>query len=190
MDTSISAAELGRKAIHLTALVIPLGGYFSPLELTRWILFSVTVVALMAEYLRLSHQGVASVFERIFGSMLKHRERRFLTGSSYLLVSATACFFLFPRIIAVAALSFLILGDTAAALVGRRWGRKNLFGKSLAGSLACLLACLLVGLLLPGLPRQTGVIGALGATLFELLPLRLDDNLIVPLASGLLMVVF
>jgi dolichol kinase len=190
VDRPITAGEMERKALHLSALVIPLGGFYLPTGLTRWILVTLTAAALAMEFLRLAHPGVAGWFGRIFGPMLKKHEKRSLTGSTYLLVSSTACFFLFDGIVAVAAVTFLILGDTAAALVGRRWGKKRFFNKSLLGTSACLLVCLLVGLLLPGLPRRVGAAGALSATIFELLPVPLDDNLVVPLTSGLLMSLF
>ena len=90
----------------------------------------------------------------------------------------------FSKPVAVAALSFLIVGDTVAALVGRAIGRVRIFGKTLEGSLACFAACLVIGWVIPELTWGVTVVGALMATLIELLPIPLDDNLRIPLASG------
>ena len=74
-----------------------------------------------------------------------------------------------------------------AALVGRAIGRVRIFGKTLEGSLACLVSCLIIGWLIPELTWQMTVVGALMATLIELLPIPLDDNLRIPLAAGFAM---
>ena len=85
------------------------------------------------------------------------------------------------------ALSFLILGDTAAAVVGKAIGRTPVFGKTLEGSIACFVVCVLVGWAIPDLSWARTIAGAAMATLFELLPVPLDDNLRIPLASGFAM---
>jgi glycerol-3-phosphate acyltransferase PlsY len=86
-------------------------------------------------------------------------------------------------------MAFLILGDAAAAIVGRAVGRVRIFGKSLEGSLACFAACLLVAWVYPGDPFTWRMMlgGALAATLFELFPIPLDDNMRISLSAGFAM---
>jgi dolichol kinase len=80
-----------------------------------------------------------------------------------------------------------------AAIIGKKFGHtKILANKSLEGSLACFVACLVIGLfvawLFPAhLTLQIIVIGALTATIVELFSLWIDDNLTIPLISGLVM---
>ena len=88
---------------------------------------------------------------------------------------------------AVLALSFLILGDTAAAIVGKSVGRVRIFGKTLEGSLACFAVCYGLTAIMPGIPFPVGLIGAAVATVFELLPIPLDDNFRIPLSAGFAM---
>ena len=118
-----------------------------------------------------------------------------LTGSTTLLMSSLVCVLIFQKHIAVAALCFLIVGDTMAALVGKTYGRIKVFRKTLEGSLACLLTCIIVVLIIrPYLDAQNplpanigfvvGFIGAVVATLVELLPIPLDDNFLIPILSG------
>jgi dolichol kinase len=94
----------------------------------------------------------------------------------------------------------LMVGDGAAALVGRRYGRHRYpfvlaASKSLEGSAAFLLTALLTALPLalaappghpPLTPAQLGL-GALTATLAEALDLPANDNVRVPLVAGLVM---
>jgi dolichol kinase len=71
--------------------------------------------------------------------------------------------------------------------VGRAWGRHRFFNKSLEGALGCLLACLAwAGYVAWASPLTLPVLvaGALVATLVEVLPIPLDDNLGITLAAG------
>ncbi len=86
----------------------------------------------------------------------------------------------------IAALTFLVLGDAAAAIIGKRFGRPAYWGKSPHGSLACFVVCLTVGWPLLGDVRIV-VVGALAATIAEALPVPMDDNMRVPIFSGLAM---
>lgn len=123
----------------------------------------------------------------LFGRFLKQRERKVLNAGSYLFISSLFAVFLLRREIAVCALSFAILGDTGAALVGMRFGRHRLWGKSLEGTFACLCICFAIALLIPHLPLLSRLLGPVVATLTELLPKGLDDNLVVPIVGGGLM---
>ena len=85
-------------------------------------------------------------------------------------------------------MAFIIVGDTLAALVGRKFGRHRFFGgKSWEGSAACLAGTLAVAVCTPGLIWSVAVIGAVVATVVEALPIGIDDNVTVPILSGLAM---
>jgi glycerol-3-phosphate acyltransferase PlsY len=102
------------------------------------------------------------------------------------MIAALISVLVFDKMIAVSALSFLVIGDTAAAVVGKRFGKKLFWGKSLAGSFACFVCCLLIGYAL--LTNEWVILaGALTATIVEALPVPMDDNMRVPIASGLIM---
>ncbi|OQX51655.1 MAG: hypothetical protein B5M53_10745 [Candidatus Cloacimonas sp. 4484_209] len=72
--------------------------------------------------------------------------------------------------------------------MGTKFGRLVLFReKTLEGSLSCFLICILVSLFIRDLPPVVTIAGAVGASLVELFPFGVDDNLMLPLISGLLM---
>ena len=186
-------SELKRKAIHLASLSIPLGYYLSPDAWQRdWerALLAAVLVSLAIEVFRLNHPRTRNVFRHFFGELLRNHEEVSLLGSTYLLMACLLSIHLFAKPIAVLALAFLIVGDTMAAIVGKTLGRTPIFGKTLEGSLACFLVCFGLTLLVPDVPLPVGLVGALVATIFELLPVPLDDNFRIPLSAGFAMELF
>lgn len=192
--------ELKRKSIHLIGLLIPIcyyfvdrqGYYFINSRVTAIIiLFTLTALYFSIELLRFANSKFQRLFLNHLSGLLRSHERRDITGTGYYLISASLSVLLFDKEIAIACLSFLVLGDMFAALVGKQWGRTKITAKkSLEGSLACLGICLTIGLFVAWLfhfnPRIL-FIGAFTATVVELLPLGIDDNFTIPLISGLVM---
>jgi len=93
---------------------------------------------------------------------------------------------LFPEPICYVSITVLTLGDGFAALLGERFGKRRVpFNKTknLEGTLGGFLVAFL-GSLLFASPAQALVASGVGM-LAEILPLPWDDNLTIPLASGL-----
>jgi dolichol kinase len=132
------------------------------------------------------------IFLDIFGPLLRKHEISALTGATYMMISSLACFLLFEDSVAMLAISYLIIGDSLAAIVGRSIGRPLIFGKSLEGTGAGLAGCIVVGTAIMFLPKvqlslTQVLLGAVVAMAVELLPIPLDDNIRIPLASGAFM---
>jgi dolichol kinase len=180
------SSEVRRKLVHLTSLIIPLGYYFFPSEAqAKAILLGCMIVAIAVDTARLGEPRYRNLLHSLSGQLIRPGEKSNLLGSTCLLISSTITIFIFPKGIAVAALCFLIVGDTVAALVGRRFGRIYVFGrKTLAGSLAMFGSALALGLVIPGTGVRTAVVGAAVAAVVEALPLPVDDNFSIPILSG------
>lgn len=179
--------ELRRKLVHISSLSIPLGLWLVPKVPALAILGGVTAIFLGADVLRFLCTSFRGFFYRTFGPLLRAHERRDLTASTYLLLSSFICASVFGRDVAILATLYLILGDSSAALAGRHIGRTRIYGrKTLEGSLVGFSVDMAVAFVLPFLSFEAKVAGALVAVLSELLP-GLDDNLVIPLASGLTM---
>src|SRR6185295_12031045 len=140
-----------RKAIHIGSLIVPLGLLYQWLPWPRgraqwrWFLIGCTLIAIAIDLLRIHEDRVRRFFRDFFGQMIRPHERMSLLGSTYLLLAALLAVEIFPRPVAAAALGFTILGDAVAALVGKAWGRRRLFRKSLEGTAAGLAVCILWG---------------------------------------------
>ncbi|KPL03430.1 MAG: hypothetical protein AMJ73_07160 [candidate division Zixibacteria bacterium SM1_73] len=179
--------EFKRKAIHLVALAIPIGYFLLPKLLSLLILTPFVLGSIVIDIIRLKRLPLHGFLNRLIGPMLREHENSDFTGSSYILTASLLSIILFDKSVAVAAISFIILGDIAAALIGRRYGKIKIKKKSLEGSFACLFMCVLVAVIVPGFPLWVGVVGAFVATVVEGITLPIDDNFSVPLISGLVM---
>jgi glycerol-3-phosphate acyltransferase PlsY len=117
-----------------------------------------------------------------------HEKQGKILGSTYFVTSSLLSIVFFPQEIAVASITFLVLGDLFAAIIGKKWGRIKIFsGKSFEGSLACFIICFFVSILVIRIKPVVGLFGAIAATIFELVPIGIDDNLTMPLTSGFVM---
>lgn len=145
-------------------------------------------LALLVELARLLLSGLNSILVAWLKPLLKDTEDRRITGATYIALAALACFLVFDKPIAIAALFFLALGDPVAALVGSRMGGFRVFGKSPLGTLAFMAVAIGVAGILSAVnvvPFHWGLVaGAIIAALVELAPSFLDDNLTIPLISG------
>ena len=181
----LSGVEIRRKLVHLISLSIPIGYALTSRATALSVLIPLSLAFLLVDVLRHVHPGTASLFRRyFFGIVLREKEENTLMGSTYFLLSSTLVILLFPRTIAIVSLLILVISDTCAAWVGKTVGRVHLLGKTLEGSLAFLVSGLLIVSVYPGLNRFAGGLGVLGATLVELLPIRVDDNFSIPLVAG------
>jgi dolichol kinase len=179
--------ELGRKGIHLGALIMPIGLWIVPIRIGRLILVLAFLVSVGLDMARWSGGRPGDLVTRVLGGVLRPHEAAWFSGASYITAAAALCAILFDRPVAVAALIFIILGDTAAVFVGRRYGRIHIGRKTVEGSLAFFAVACLGVFWIPQLPMYVKVIGALVAAVAEALPQPVDDNLFVPLVAGAVM---
>lgn len=189
--------ELLRKAIHLSSLSIPVTYYFITRELALMILIPVTLFSLVIDVSRYIFPSIAHFINSVFGFMLREHEkdskRKNLSGATYVFLSAVICVFLLPKVFMITAFSVLIISDSAAALIGRKFGRHRFLSKSLEGTLAFFVSACIVVLVAP---KVTGnlweyLIGfiavAIGAIAENISYGWADDNLSIPLSVGLAM---
>ncbi len=182
--------ELARKAIHVSSTAVPLLVWLVPRPVAIAVLVPIAVLALAIDVARHRIRPFRYHFLRHTRTMLRHHERRGLAGATWMALAYAAALLLFPKPVAVAAMLFNGLGDAAAALVGKRWGRRRTaWGKSWEGFAAGLVVDLCVGLgmwmLAPAaVPLAGAILGALVASTVEFAPLPLDDNVRVTLAGG------
>ena len=114
-----------------------------------------------------------------------------ITGATWVFAGSLITIILIPKPFCIVALFFLAVGDTFAALVGMNYPFIKIGRKTLSGSIACFVTCCIIGLFFSfGLNTSTIIFGALIATLTELSFMKINDNLSIPIFSGLSMYFF
>lgn len=99
----------------------------------------------------------------------------------------------FPKILAITAVYTLALADPMSALVGIKYGKRRIVKhKSLEGSAAFFVTTFMITFTLFGVAYDdmmgkafvVSLLLSITTTIFEMIPLRLDDNLTIPLFTA------
>jgi dolichol kinase len=209
----IPAREINRKLLHGFALALPIGIYYGPgfFNLPQssacYIIGAIFLFVLVFEGYRLHNRDCQRVFKQLFGPLLRSEENGKLTGATWVLGGSVICSLLALSSQSAAAAAFLgltlfIIGDAAAALVGKAFGRTRIGRKTLEGALGCYVLCVLISsLVFPQLPMflsswgghlalwQILVVSGI-ITVLEFFPLQMgkltiNDNLYVPALATL-----
>ncbi|MCI4444720.1 MAG: glycerol-3-phosphate acyltransferase [Candidatus Aminicenantes bacterium] len=154
---------------------------------------AVALFFLLLDLTRLISARVNIFFFRKIKGIYKSKEHRKFSSITIFLLSLFLTILIFEKKIAIFSASFLTFGDFFSKFFGLRFGRHKLFSKTLEGSLAHFTACLLAGFILNHyfpLPFYVYLAGAAAATIFELLPLGIDDNFSISLLSASVMTLY
>ena len=186
----ISFDEYIRKIIHLFSLIIPFGYLY--LITDKYVMVQILIIFnlifLFFDITRHRIVWIQSIFKYFFNDMLRgHEQRGHLTGATWVIIGSLISILIFTKYVAVIALIFMSLGDTAAGLIGQKFGKHKVGNKTWEGFLAGLIICIIVAINFPFLPLKISLVGALVAMIMELLPIPLDDNFKIPLGSGAIM---
>ena len=188
--------ELLRKLVHLSSIWMVFVMAYVP-GLPGFLFFAVlALLNLLVEYARYKQVPVITpLYEALFKNMLRESNGKFRpSGSPPYLASAAVTTLLFPLPYSIISFLCMMFGDTAAALIGRKFGKHKFFnGKSVEGCAAFLITgwAIVTGayfitktfswiVLVCGL---AGVVIAMIAELFNE-ELHLDDNFSIPLIVG------
>jgi phytol kinase len=182
--------ELARKAIHLSSTAVPIALALG-IERRVVVLGALALVAVAVEVARATSPSIGARFDALFHPLLRSHESTRVTGATWLISAMFIAVLLLPRSAAIVATWAAAVGDTAAALIGMRFGRIRSVrdGKSLEGSAACLLATLAGALLLAHPGAGIALLAAVAATAAERAPWPRDDNIRIITAVGVTMMI-
>ncbi|NOZ08707.1 MAG: hypothetical protein GXO91_07530 [FCB group bacterium] len=186
-DINAYHREFLRKLIHLISAVLGIGVLTLDRTIVLPVFIALGILLPAMDLLRFRVRFFDSIFKALFGYVARPYEMKGLTGASYVFISAAVCVLLFDRVAAGTGLLFMSVGDAFAAIVGEKYGKTRIRGKSLEGTLSFISVCFVVVLLVPGLSLITGLTAAVIAAVIELIPFEsLDDNLMIPIVSALI----
>ena len=183
----ILSQEYIRKCIHLLNLVIPLSYFYVFTE--KWefliILSLITLCFIVIDISRHFVPLIKSIFSFFFNKMLREHELKGkLTGATWVMIASCVSITLFSKPVAILSLVYMSLGDTAAGLIGQKYGKHRIGNKTWEGFVAGLIVCIIIAINYDMLPKYIALSGALVAMIMEIMPIPLDDNFKIPLGSG------
>ena len=158
---------------------------------TTLLIFS--VMAFVLEFLRLRNDSINQVVLSVMKPFMRESEKTSVSGMPFYALGVSLSLFFFPTKIAVLSVLFLIFADPIASFFGILYGKdKILPNKSLQGTIAafsvCYIVSLVYGLIHTGSSMNVlvfSIFGGLIGALSELCSQFVDDNLCIPVISGL-----
>lgn len=193
---SLRPTNYKRNVVHVLSAMVALSILYVVPE-TWWTIAITTPLVLWAwsaETLRRVSPRVNAALMRVFDPIAHPHEHRRVNSATWYSSALFLLSLVQAPLPSAVGLAVLGLGDPAAALVGRRFGRVRLMhGRTLEGALAFVAAGMLGGTLValafaPALPLfaifAIAGAGAIAGAVAELVSLRIDDNLSVPLCAA------
>lgn len=182
--------EVGRKIMHIIILIALILFFAIKNQAGQQAAFlflvAVLIIFLILEYFRLE----LNIKLPFFHKLIRPKDEYRLYGAIFFLSSTIIALAVFDTAIALAALLMTTFGDMSAAIAGKRYGTAILFrNKTVAGFVTELITNLIVAIiisLLFSINIYIPIIMAFVATATETIIDEMDDNLVVPIASGLI----
>jgi dolichol kinase len=181
--------HIGRKLYHFFGGIGLLSLYYifgRKHALMFYVVFFLIVLGL--DITRLMIPSINQFIFTRFGSFIRKNEEHKLTGTAPYVLGIGLSLYVYSPEVATTAICFLAFGDVAATTMGERYGKTKIGDKSLEGSAAFIIAALVSGLFLQliGVHLTTGVmiLGAVIAAGVEIMPLPVNDNLVIPIVAG------
>jgi dolichol kinase len=138
--------ELKRKSLHFLLILIPILFCFLGKTLSLFILIPLTAIVVFLDYYRFKNHKVNEIFCKIFQNILRPHELdgNKLCGASFVAISASLNFLIFPKLIAVTGFTILVISDSLGAIIGKSIASKPFYEKSFAGSVAFFVSGIIV----------------------------------------------
>ncbi|MHC1604700.1 MAG: diacylglycerol/polyprenol kinase family protein [Candidatus Methanofastidiosia archaeon] len=207
--------EFKRKNVHYLGLVVPVLYYFVP-KTFMLIFISLSLVSfLIIDYCRLyknirilnwffgkkpykkslkikslnkKNDIEKEIIIPTIGEIMRKEEKKGFGAQTYFALGCLITILFYSKYIAISAIAILVVGDSAAALVGKSYGKHKIYrSKTLEGFLSCLIISFFICLIL--LPLSIAFVGSVVAAVTELFSRKLNDNLSIPIVAGLAMTI-
>jgi dolichol kinase len=178
--------ESRRQLVHAFAGIMIFGiVYILPEYNSKIILSTLTVIVISISYL--IKKGVKIPLVRFIIENFERRGEIPAKGAIFFLIGSLITLFIFHSFIA--SISILILGlhDSFATMIGKEFGKRKIpynKNKTIEGSISGMVIGFIGASFF--LPSEIAFITVLVAGIIESVDFRIDDNLLIPLASALM----
>ncbi|MCE2992658.1 MAG: diacylglycerol/polyprenol kinase family protein [Alphaproteobacteria bacterium] len=195
MNTSNLKKEIYRKIFHLTSIWIPIViGLLSKTHAVMLIGFCL-ICMLFYEKLKDESPDFMNGLKKVLGWLINFKKSKTLSSTTYVLTASFLAILFFDKEIAITSISIMILSDSVASIVGRSFGKRIVYDKTMEGSAAFLVTSIVISMFLFFSMYDTqkfiisSLAGSIVATIAELIASKIDvnDNILVTLSTAVTM---
>jgi dolichol kinase len=191
-----SELHILRKLWHVFTgvLGLTLHLYFNPgKDVTASILLGLAILGFATDLIRPHYQKFNQFVFKVMGPLMRESERKGISGFPFYALGTSLSMFFFEEKVAILGILFLVFSDPVSSVIGITYGRDKIIkNKSIQGSLAGFCVCYFISFsyCFHYMGSDSKIImfslfAAIFGTLSELLSFITDDNLTIPLVSGL-----
>jgi dolichol kinase len=133
--------------------------------------------------------------KKVLGWLINFKKSKTLSSTTYVLTASFLAILFFDKEIAITSISIMILSDSVASIVGRSFGKRIVYDKTMEGSAAFLVTSIVISMFLFFSMYDTqkfiisSLAGSIVATIAELIASKIDvnDNILVTLSTAVTM---
>jgi phosphoserine phosphatase SerB len=185
----ISRSRGLRETVHMSSFLLSFVSiYFTGNVLLASVILFVTVLYTMSEIARIRGINIPILSSITWKAVNKPELYEFAASPIHFALGIAISFLIFPVPICYVAITILTLGDGFAHIFGMKFGNIRLpfnKGKNLEGSIFGFLFASLASMIFVN--PMIALIGAAVGMIVEGLPIPVNDNLTMPLTSGLVL---
>jgi len=181
--------EIVREAIHASGLFVPIIAVLLGLFPTALLISAITLLYAISEVKRMERASLPVVSSVTRAAATQPELYEFATAPMFFALGILLTLLLFPSPVSSVAIAAFALGDSMASLFGGTFGKRTLSfnkGKTLEGSVSCFFFAFCAALFFT--TPTFALLAAVATTIIESLPWPLNDNLVTPLLTGLVLV--
>ncbi len=193
--------QLGRRLGHLATGSLMGLTYLMVLNHQQviYLLGAISCIVYLLEQIRINYPELQDFFAPITRLFFRAEEQLKESAAIPYVMGVLLCIITFPKESAIIGILTLAICDPLSAIVGISFGRKKIMGhKTWEGSLAFFTFSALISyfILSTQLHLSMGqnilisILTALCSSFMEILPIRIDDNLTIPLFTSLFSLIF
>ncbi len=182
--------KIWRKLLHISSAWIGFVYIYSNIktDTAEYSLICASLLLVVMDLLRIYNKSFKLFITKIFKKLFIDRDNGRLNSATWYIISAAIGMILFGndknRLIAGLPILYLAFGDTAASILGKKFGRKKIpiLRGTWIGTLSCFITCFIINLFYLNL--TVSIITAAAASIAEALPIPIDDNISMVLISA------
>jgi dolichol kinase len=193
--------QLARRAFHMINGVAVATLYWISFNHTQMVHALGTIACLLYvfEQIRISYPEKAQKFIPMTRFIIRAEEQLKESAMVPYAFAVLLTIITFPKPIALVAIFTLAIADPLSAIIGIKYGKRKIVShKTLEGSAAFFISTLVVCIVvlgaysggITGLVALISLLVAFLASAFEMIPLKLDDNLTIPLFTAFILWIF